>query len=104
MSYPLLGTKIVLDEEKIKKEGIYDLEQMYKSIEEMAIQSGLVKIDKYTYHCKGNERDLACLGILIWDNLMKTKWLTLNAKEWLWLDEEDGNETLIGDEMGVWAS
>jgi len=36
MAYPLLGTKIVLDEEKILKEGKYNLEDMYKTIDEYA--------------------------------------------------------------------
>lgn len=30
MNYPLLGTRIVLDEEKILKEGKYDLEDSIK--------------------------------------------------------------------------
>ena len=100
--YPLLGTRIVLDEEKILREGKYDLEKMYEMIDELAEYSGLIKIDKYTYHCKGDKNDLACLGILVYTNLMKANWFTLKVKEWDWLSEKEGNETLIGDDMGVW--
>ncbi|NDJ28045.1 hypothetical protein DMB95_09350 [Campylobacter sp. MIT 12-8780] len=104
MSYPLLGTHFELDEEKIKREGIYNLETMYKTIEEIALEVGLIKIDKNTYHCKGNQYDLAKLGILVYNNLMNFKWFTLNVKKWTWISEKEGNESLIGDEMGVWAS
>ncbi|MBJ6739186.1 hypothetical protein JG667_02130, partial [Campylobacter jejuni] len=55
MAYPLLGTRIVLDEEKILKEGKYNLEDMYKMIDEYAKESGMIKIDKETYHCKGDK-------------------------------------------------
>ena len=100
--YPLLGTKIVLDEEKILREKQYDLDKMYSLIDEMAYNSGLIKIDKHTFHCKGDEKDLACLAILIYNNLIECDWFTLNVKEWTWISEKEGNETLIGDDMGVW--
>lgn len=99
---PLLGTRIVLDEEKILREERYDLEAMYRLIDKLAKESGLIKIDKYTYHCRGDEKDLACLGVFVWKNLMKNSWLTLNVKEWDWLSEKEGNESLIGDDMGIW--
>lgn len=93
--YPLLGTRIVLDEKKILKDGKYDLEKMYKLIDEVALESGLIKIDKYTYHCKGNEKDPACLGILLYKNLIHCDWFTLNVKEWDWISEKEGNKDLI---------
>ena len=99
---PLLGTRIVLDEEKILREGKYNLDEMYKLIDEIAAESGLIKVDKHTYHCKGSDKDLACLGILVYRNLINYEWFTLNVKEWDWLSEKEGNETLIGDDMGVW--
>lgn len=102
----LLGTKIILDEEKILREDKYDLEQMYQLIDELAKESGLIKIDKHTYHCKGNEQDLACLGIFIHANLIEHDWFTQNVKEWIWISEQDGNIDLIdrnkSRNMGVW--
>lgn len=104
--YPLLGTRIMLDEEKILKEGKYDLEKMYALIDEVALETGLIKIDKHTYHCKGNEKDLACLGIFLYKNLIRCDWFTLNVKEWYWLSEKEGNKDLIATNkarnMGVW--
>lgn len=106
MSYPLLGTKIVLDEEKILREDIYDLEKMYQTIDEIAADSGLIKIDKHTYHCKGNEQDLACLGIFLYRNLIGYDWFTLNVKEWTWISEKEGDKDLIAKNqkrnIGVW--
>lgn len=95
MKRSLLGTRIVLDEEKILREDRYDLEKMYEAIDEIATDSGLIKIDKHTYHCKGDEKDLACLGIFIHHNLMECDWFTLNVKEWTWLSEKEGDIDII---------
>lgn len=104
--YPLLGTHFVLDEKKILREGKYDLEKMYQAIEKIAESSGMIKIDKNTYHCKGDEKDLACLGIFILHNLVEYDWFTLNVKQWQWLSEKEGDSDLISffkkEKEGVW--
>lgn len=100
--YPLLGTRFILDEEKILRENKYDLEKIYEAIDGIAKHSGMIKIDKNTYHCKGDEDDLGCLGVFVYKNLIECDWFTLNVKEWDWLSEKEGNETLIGDDMGIW--
>ncbi|MCR6572329.1 hypothetical protein CINS5915_02535 [Campylobacter insulaenigrae] len=106
MAYPLLGTKIVLDEEKILKEGKYNLKDLYKTIDEYAKESGMIKIDKETYHCKGDKYDLGCLGMFIHYNLLECDWFTLNVKEWTWLSEKEGNIDLIAKNKarneGIW--
>lgn len=94
----LLGARIVLDEEKILRENVYDLEKMYNAIDEMAQDSGLVKIDRHTYHCKGNEKDLACLGIFIHNELMAQDWFLQNVKEWIWISEREGDLDIIATE------
>lgn len=94
----LLGTKIILDEEKILREKKYNLAQMYEIIDEMALESGLVKINKHTYHCKGNEKDLACLGIFIQYNLMEAEWFVKNVAEWIWISEREGDLDIIATE------
>ena len=102
----LLGTRIVLDEEKILRENKYNLNKMYELIDEIASESGLIKIDKYTYHCRGNDKDLACLGIFVYKNLIDCEWFTLNVKEWDWISEKEGNKNLIiknkARNLGVW--
>ncbi len=95
----LLGTRIVLDEEKILRENKYNLDEIAK-------ESGLIKIDKHTYHCKGDEKDLACLGIFVLQHLVEYDWFTLNVKEWQWINEKEGNSDLISrckkEGEGVW--
>lgn len=104
--YPLLGTHFILDEEKILRENQWNLEKIYETIDEIAKHSGMIKIDKNTYHCKGNEWDLDCLGVFIHKHLMKYKWFTLNVKEWTWLSEDEGDSDMISFckevNRGVW--
>ena len=107
MAYPLLGTRFILDEEKILREDKYDLDKMYEIIEEMANKCGLIKIDKNTYHCKGDREDLGRLGSFVHGGLLECDWFTLNVKEWEWLSEKEGNTNLISANKarkeGVWA-
>lgn len=106
-NYPLLGTRIVIDEEKVLREGKYDLKEIYELIDEMARDSGMIKKDKHTYLCRGNSKDLSSMGIFIYTNLIKRDWFTLNIKEWEWLSEKEGNFNLIAKNKarnkGVWA-
>ena len=100
--YPLLGTHFILDEEKILRENKWSLKEIYEAIDTLAEDSGMIKIDKNTYHCKGDKWDLDCLGVFVYKHLIKYDWFTLNVKEWTWLSEDEGDETLIGDDMGTW--
>ena len=74
------GTRIVMDEDKIKREGIYDLE---------------------------NEKDLAALAIFNFHKLVEQEWFTKNVKEWTWINKEEGDENLIehfkNENEGVWV-
>ena len=66
MAYPpLLGTKIVIDEEKVLLEKKYKLNVIYEYLDKLAEQCNLIRIDKNTFHAKGNENDLPNLGIFI---------------------------------------
>ncbi len=53
---------------------------MYRLIDEIAKESGLIKIDKHTYHCKGDEKDLACLGIFVLQHWLNMIGLLLMSK------------------------
>ena len=65
MAYPLLGTKIVIDEEKVLREKKYKLDVIYEYLDKLAEQCNLIRIDKNTFHAKGNEKDLESLGIFM---------------------------------------
>ena len=102
-----LGTRIVLDEEKIKREGQYDLKKLYQNIDELAEYAGLIKKNKYTFVCKGDEKDLAVMGIFNFMNLVEEEWFTKNVKEWTWISKKEGNTNMIEyckkHNEGVWV-
>ncbi len=101
------GTRIVMDEDKIRREGKYDLDKLYQNIDELAEYAGLIKKNKYTYICQGNEKDLAALAIFNFHKLVEAEWFTKNVKEWTWINKEEGDENLIehfkNENEGVWV-
>ena len=101
------GTRIVMDEDKIRREGKYDLDKVYQNIDELAEYAGLIKKNKYTYICQGNEKDLAALAIFNFHKLVEAEWFTKNVKEWTWIIKEEGDENLIehfkNENEGVWV-
>ncbi|RBQ27623.1 hypothetical protein [Arcobacter sp. CECT 9188] len=87
------GIKIVMDEEKILREGKYTLEEIYKNIDDLAKFSRMKKIDKYNYVSKNDTpSDLGCFA---YSNLEEQDWFIDNVKEWLWLDKEDGIDDIL---------
>ena len=80
------SVRIVLDEEKILREGKYKLDELYAYLDEMAQHAGLIKQDKHTYLSSGDENDLARLGIFTINRVVENEAITRNVKEWWWLD------------------
>ena len=95
MAYPLLGTKIVIDEEKVLREKKYKLDVIYEYLDKLAKQCDLIKIDKNTFHAKGDEKDLANLALFVCKYAVKNEWLTKNIKEWIWISKNSGNEDMM---------
>ena len=87
------GIKIVMDEEKIIREGKYTLEEIYKNIDDLAEFSRMKKIDKYYYVSKNDTP--SDLGCFVWSNLEEQDWFIDNVKEWLWLDKEEGIDNIL---------
>lgn len=102
----MLGTRIVLDEEKILREGKYKLDELYAFIDNAAAESKLIKQDKYTYNCKGYRNDLSDLGIFTLIKVIDNEAITKNLKEWWYLDngryESNAIEEYKTLGMGVW--
>ncbi|WP_288644409.1 hypothetical protein [uncultured Helicobacter sp.] len=107
----IFGTRFELDEEKILRENIYDLDMMYAKIEEFATKrAGLTKDSKNHYEFRGEKNAQAHLGILVFNCLSKCDWFTINVKSWEWLGDSN-NENYVGDmiallkkeKIGVWA-
>ena len=87
------GIKIVMNEDKIIKEGKYTLEEIYKNIDDLAEFSRMKKIDKYYYVSKNDTpSDLGCFA---YSNLEEQDWFIDNVKEWLWLDKEEGIDDIL---------
>ena len=80
MAYPLLGTKIVIDEEKVIREKKYKLDVIYEYLDKLAKQCDLIKINKNTFHAKGDEKDLANLALFVCKYAVKNEWLTKKSK------------------------
>ena len=87
------GIKIVMDEEKILREGKYTLEEIYKNIDYLAEFSRMKKIDKFYYVSKNDTP--SDLGCFVWSNLEEQDWFIDNVKEWLWLDKEEGIDNIL---------
>ena len=92
MAYPLLGTKIVIDEDKVLREKKYKLDVIYEYLDKLAQQCNLIRIDKNTFHAKGNEKDLANIALFVCKYAVENEWLT---KEWIWISENSGNEDMM---------
>lgn len=87
----MLGTKIVMDEAKIIREGRCDLARVYQIIDKFAQECNLVKKDKFTYLCKeDDEQDFPHLGKFTHAFLLNQKFFRDNVKEWRWLDDDEG--------------
>lgn len=93
----MLGTRIVLNEEKIINEGVYDLQEMYRIIDETASKLSFTKQDKYTYIVKDDKYALANMGKFCYDCLMERDWFTDNVSEWEWVSDYEDNYSLMND-------
>jgi len=77
--------KIVMDEEKILKEDKYDLDEMYKIIDEIAELTDMKKLNKYYYISKNNKAtDLGAFTIF---SLKRKDWFRENVKDWFRYDK-----------------
>ena len=93
----MFGTRFELDEEKILREGKYDLEAMYARIEEVATtRAKMTKVSKNHYEFRGKENAQAYLGILVFNFLKHCEWFAKNVKTWEWLGDSN-DENYVGD-------
>lgn len=81
------SVRIVLDEEKILREGKYKLDELYAYLDEIAKEAKLTKQDKFNYLSSGDENDLARIGIFTINNAVENEAITRNVKEWYWLKD-----------------
>lgn len=98
--------RIVLDEEKILREGKYKLDELYAYLDEIAKIAKLKKRDKYTYVADRDENDMARLGIFTINEAIENEAITRNVKEWWWLKDgvitDDIIESAKAEGDGIW--
>lgn len=83
----MLKMVIELDEEKIKKEGKYDLQKMYAHLDENFVKSGLKVEELGVYTDNGNEYDLNEFMALA-TVLSDVEWFKKYIKTWDWYEED----------------
>lgn len=100
------SVRIVLDEEKILREGKYKLEELYAYLDEIAQKAKLTKQDKYNYLSSGDENDLGRVATFTLTYAVENKAITQNVKEWLWLQDGVPYTDVIAESkvegVGVW--
>lgn len=79
----MLKMEIVMNEDKIRSEGKYSLEKIYKVIDEAFAEKNLPKIEKGVYQDRNGRHDYADMGnIILW--LVQEEWFMQNVSSFLW--------------------
>ena len=84
----MLKVEIVLDEEKILREG-KNLDEMWLNIDNEYTKYGLKRIAQGVYTDAGRDSDWMKFGNAN-ISLAGKRWLTDYLKSWLWLNSDDG--------------
>ncbi len=100
------SVRIVLDEEKILREGKYKLDELYAYLDEIAKEADLTKQDKCNYIGKGDEKDFSRIGIFTVVEAVENEAITRNVKEWYLLKDGVPYTDVIAESkvegVGVW--
>ena len=78
---------IEFDEEKIEKEGKYDLQRMYAHLAERFTENGLMVVKNGIYVDGGNEKDLMYF-MAIATSLPGIEWFKRYIKKWDWYEDD----------------
>ncbi len=90
----MLKMVIEFDEEKVKKEGKYDLQMMYDCLAKRFTDNGLQVVEKGVYVDKGEEEDLISFMVIA-SVLPRKDWFVRYVKQWLWYEESEIPNNLI---------
>lgn len=87
---------IKLDEERVRAEGKYSLEKMWKIIDHAFREGNIIKKPQADGSVEywGNPNDENYLGYFgaAYIELKQTKWLAVYAKKWIWYENDDNEE------------
>ncbi|WP_418552386.1 hypothetical protein [Longibaculum muris] len=91
----MFKVEIAFDENKVIKEDKYDLDKMYKIVDDAFQHRNLIKVDKGTYISNNNEYDFGNMWAIIWQ-LTDLKWFMENAIKMVW-SKTNNNSTYSED-------
>jgi hypothetical protein len=80
--------EVVFDEDKVKRDGIYSLESMYKIIDDYFEKMGQVKLGKGRYGSTGHKDDWAKQGRFTL-SIATQPWFVDNALSVTWLEYDE---------------
>lgn len=88
---------VKLDEERIKKEGKYSIEKMWKIIDEAFNHGGdiIKKVQSdgsVEYWGNPKNPNYMCWFGIAYLALKKIKWLAIFAEKWIWYDNDDNED------------
>lgn len=87
----MLKVEVVLDEEKILREGKYTPEKLWSTVDKMYVGNGMLKLSKGVYRDAGRDCDWAVFG-RINIALEQCSWFMENVKSWLWYNSDNGKD------------
>lgn len=75
---------VVMNEDKILREGRYDLNKINAYLEKLFSKRGMTRVEDNWY---GNGNFTTCGSLIV--KLSSTEWFMDNIEQWLWYDTED---------------
>ena len=79
----MMKMEIAFDEEKVRREGKWDIEKMYGFVDKFFAEHRMSKAGKGMYNGTNDKDEFALMGIAI-GRFRKTEWFTENVKVWNW--------------------
>ena len=81
--------QVVLDREKVIREGIYDINRMQHVVDEVFVdENGLIKGDEGYYYAREPDGALERFMTATF-TLSESDWLLDNVKTWIWYNSDD---------------
>lgn len=77
---------VVMNEDKISREGKYDLGKINAYLEKLFLKRGMTQ-DEDNWYINGNFT--TCGSLIV--KLSSTEWFIDNVEQWLWHDTDDGS-------------
>lgn len=91
---PFMKMILKLDEEKVRKDGSYAVEDIYEYLNKFALEKNLTVLEDGVYTDSGDEQEDTFSFMLMGGVISRQEWIRF-AKEWTWYEYGDGPEDLM---------